>query len=103
MIPQSPSPPPDDPDKDEESCNDKFQFELTLEEEAEESDKDRNSGIEEEEEEGPLQTPENSEHHPDIEEDTTTQEGEVEQTDNSLDNTSPVESWTLLTLKTLKT
>lgn len=93
MIPQSPSPPPDDPDKDEESCNDKFQFELTLEEEAEESDKDRNSGIEEEEEEeGPLQTPENSEHHPDIEEDTTTQEGEVEQTDNSLDNTSPVES-----------
>ncbi|KAM3925278.1 3',5'-cyclic-AMP phosphodiesterase 4A isoform 4-T5 [Leptodactylus fuscus] len=90
MIPQSPSPPPDDPDKDEESCIDKFQFELTLEEEAEESDKDRNSGIEEEE--GPLQTPDTLEHHPDIEEDTTTQEGAVEQTDDSLDNTSPVES-----------
>ncbi|XP_069802530.1 3',5'-cyclic-AMP phosphodiesterase 4A isoform X4 [Dendropsophus ebraccatus] len=90
MIPQSPSPPPDDPDKDEESCIDKFQFELTLEEEAEESDKDRNSGIEEEE--GPLQTPDMSEQHPDMEEDTTTQEGEVEQTEDSSDNTSPVES-----------
>ncbi|XP_040270869.1 cAMP-specific 3',5'-cyclic phosphodiesterase 4A isoform X3 [Bufo bufo] len=90
MIPQSPSPPPDDPDKDEESCIDKFQFELTLEEEAEESDKDRNSGIEEEE--GPLQTPDISEQHPDIEQDMSTQEGAVEQTDDSSDNTSPVES-----------
>ncbi|XP_044134732.1 cAMP-specific 3',5'-cyclic phosphodiesterase 4A isoform X1 [Bufo gargarizans] len=91
MIPQSPSPPPDDPDKDEESCIDKFQFELTLEEEeAEESDKDRNSGIEEEE--GPLQTPDISEKHPDIEEDMSTQEGAVEQTDDSSDNTSQVES-----------
>ncbi|XP_056426542.1 cAMP-specific 3',5'-cyclic phosphodiesterase 4A isoform X3 [Hyla sarda] len=90
MIPQSPSPPPDDQDKDEESCIDKFQFELTLEEEGEESDKDRNSGIEEEE--GPLQSPDISEHHPDIEEDTTIQEGEVEQTEDSSDNTSPVES-----------
>ncbi|KAG9488485.1 hypothetical protein GDO78_004825 [Eleutherodactylus coqui] len=90
MIPQSPSPPPDDQDKDEESCIDKFQFELTLEEEAEESDKDRNSGIEEEE--GSRQTPDLSEYHPDIEEDTTTQEGAVEQTDDSLENTSPEES-----------
>ncbi|KAM4038896.1 3',5'-cyclic-AMP phosphodiesterase 4A isoform 5-T5 [Anomaloglossus baeobatrachus] len=90
MIPQSPSPPPDDQDKDEESCIDKFQFELTLEEEAEESDKDRNSGVEEEE--CPLQTPDILEHHPEIEEDTTTQEGAVEQTDDSSENTSPVES-----------
>ncbi|KAG8574003.1 hypothetical protein GDO81_008997 [Engystomops pustulosus] len=90
MIPQSPSPPPDDQDKDDESCIDKFQFELTLEEEAEESDKDRNSGIEEED--GLLQTPDIEEPHPDIEEDTTTQEGAVEQTDVSSDNTTPVES-----------
>ncbi|XP_075715086.1 3',5'-cyclic-AMP phosphodiesterase 4A isoform X3 [Rhinoderma darwinii] len=90
MIPQSPSPPPDDPDKDDESCIDKFQFELTLEEEAEESDKDRNNGIEEEE--GLLQTPDISEHQPDMEEDTSAQEGAVEQTDGSSDNTSPVES-----------
>ncbi|XP_069623207.1 3',5'-cyclic-AMP phosphodiesterase 4A isoform X3 [Ranitomeya imitator] len=90
MIPQSPSPPPDDQDKDEESCIDKFQFELTLEEEAEESDKDRNNGIEEEE--GPLQTLDILEHHSEIEEDTTTQEEAVEQTDNSSENNSPVES-----------
>ncbi|XP_077118154.1 3',5'-cyclic-AMP phosphodiesterase 4A isoform X3 [Ranitomeya variabilis] len=90
MIPQSPSPPPDDQDKDEESCIDKFQFELTLEEEAEESDKDRNNGIEEEE--GPLQTLDILEHHSEIEEDTTTQEEAVEQTDNSSENKSPVES-----------
>ncbi|XP_073443680.1 3',5'-cyclic-AMP phosphodiesterase 4A isoform X4 [Dendrobates tinctorius] len=90
MIPQSPSPPPDDQDKDEESCIDKFQFELTLEEEAEESDKDRNNGIEEEE--GPLQTLDILEHHPEIEEDTTTQEEAVEQTDDSSENKSPVES-----------
>ncbi|KAM4675705.1 3',5'-cyclic-AMP phosphodiesterase 4A [Discoglossus pictus] len=95
MIPQSPSPPPDDQDKDEDSCIDKFQFELTLEEEGEDSDRDRNSGIEEEEGSCPqkaleIQEPEFEEVAE--EEDTTMLEGQVEQTEVSSNNTSPVES-----------
>ncbi|MEE6512507.1 hypothetical protein FKM82_019575 [Ascaphus truei] len=93
MIPQSPSPPPDDPDKDDEACIEKFQFELTLEEEGEDSDKERNCGNDEEEEEGscPHETPEIQEPELDQEEDSTMQEGQIEENEDFSNSTSPVE------------
>ncbi|XP_075433546.1 3',5'-cyclic-AMP phosphodiesterase 4A isoform X1 [Ascaphus truei] len=93
MIPQSPSPPPDDPDKDDEACIEKFQFELTLEEEGEDSDKERNCGNDEEEEEGscPHEAPEIQEPELNQEEDSTMQEGQIEENEDFSNSTSPVE------------
>ncbi|XP_053573988.1 cAMP-specific 3',5'-cyclic phosphodiesterase 4A [Bombina bombina] len=91
MMPQSPSPPPDDHDKDDEACMEKFQFELTLEEEGEESDKDRNSGIEEDEGSCSQETLKIQEPDFDEADNTTIQEGQVEQITVCSNNTSPVD------------